>query len=128
MMRQILDTNIIVRFIVGGGGDEYDRALKIMDQIEKRAVHGEISILVINEILWVLKNFYSLDKRTFIPVLLRLLSMSNITCIEVSNRVVIDTLLLMKEKNLDFTDAYLVQIGKKETVLTFDKRLKKLLR
>ncbi|HLB60710.1 MAG TPA: PIN domain-containing protein [Patescibacteria group bacterium] len=128
MMRQILDTNIIVRFIVGGGGDEYDRALKIMDQIEKRAVHGEISILVINEILWVLKNFYSLDKRTFIPVLLRLLSMSNITCIEVSNRVVIDALLLMKEKNLDFTDAYLVQIGKKETVLTFDKRLKKLLR
>ena len=61
-------------------------------------------------------------------MLLRLLSMSNITCIEVSNRVVIDALLLMKEKNLDFTDAYLVQIGKKETVLTFDKRLKKLLR
>jgi len=44
--------------------------------------------------------------------------------------LLIQSLRLMAEKNIDFTDAYLVELGKNlnKSIITFDKRINKIIK
>lgn len=122
----IFDTNILVRLITRDVESLYKKSVELIRKVEKGQEIAIVPVLVINELVWILKTFYSLDKRDFVPQVLKFLSLRNVRILEIKKSKIVDALNLMLEKNLDFTDCYLLQIQGNNTLATFDKKLKAL--
>jgi predicted nucleic acid-binding protein len=56
-----LDSNVFIRLIIGDVATHAKKSEQIFQQIERGESTGQVSILVINEIVWILEHFYSLD-------------------------------------------------------------------
>lgn len=121
----IIDTNIIVRFFVKDSENQFKQAKEFIEKIEKGKIKGLISILVINEIIWILENYYNLKRDKYLPELLKLLALKNIKIIEVKKSVLVKTLEQMQEFKIDFTDIYLFNISNTRKIFTFDKDFEK---
>ena len=65
MQQLIIDTNILARLLVGNVRAQQIEAEKILQQIESGKALGEISILVINELIWVMEGYYKLDREIY---------------------------------------------------------------
>jgi predicted nucleic-acid-binding protein len=128
MRSVIIDTNIILRFFLHDIPSQTPTAQKLMSEIEEGRAEGYISLLVVNEVLWILQKFYKVKREDFMPLLLKMLSYEEITIIETKKRIVIQSLLLFLEKNIDFTDSYLFTIAGDKEILSFDEDIKKLLK
>lgn len=126
-MRNItLDTNIFIRYLVLENETLYHKAEKVFTSIEKGDLQAKVSLLVLNEIVWVLKRFYALKRSEFIPELRKIFSLEGILFIEVKKVVVMRTLDIMEETNFDFTDIYLSLITDKKEMVSFDKDFEQL--
>lgn len=126
MKELILDTNVFIRFLIKDVPSQFEKAQKIFEKIEKQEAKGLVSILVVNEIVWILENFYDLKKEIYLPQLLKLLALKNIKVIEVKKNLLIRILQQMQKQKFDFTDIYLSQIAGDKKIFTFDKDFKKL--
>lgn len=126
MSETLLDTNIFIRFFIKDIDDQFLKSFKIFEKIEKGELEGLISILVINEIIWILENYYELKREIYIPELLKLLALKKMKIVEVSKNLVIKILQLMQDRKIDFTDFYLSEISDTKQVLSFDKDFEKL--
>jgi len=126
MKEFLIDTNIFVRLLTKEPLSHYEEARKIFKQIEEEKHYGLVSILVINEILWVLERFYKMKRSIFIPKIIHLLLLDNVRIVEVSKDMLIEILQKMQKKKIDFTDVYLAEIAQSRKVLSFDKDLEKL--
>lgn len=123
----LIDTNIILRFLIGDVPTQLEKAKKLFKRVEDKEVIGLMSILVINELLWILEHFYNKERKEFIPQILKLLSLKDIKILEIKKSDLIIILENMEETNLDFTDLYLLHLGKKagQQIFSFDKKLVK---
>lgn len=126
MKELILDTNVFIRFLIKDVPSQFEKAQKIFEKIEKQEAKGLVSILVINEIIWILENFYELRREIYLPQLLKLLALKNIKVIEVKKNLLVRILQQMQKQKFDFTDIYLSQIAGDKKIFTFDKDFKKL--
>ena len=122
----IIDTNIFVRLLTQDVASQFEKAKKFFETIEKSQQKGLVSILVINETIWILRRYYRLKKETFIPQILHLLALKNLKIIEVKKDVIVQALELMLMRNVDFTDAYLFCAKGDKEVFSFDEDFKKL--
>ena len=122
----LIDTNIFVRLFTSDVEHLHIRSVKLIEKIEEGDEVGLISVLVINELAWVLSEFYGMKKQEFIPDLLELLAFKHLNILETKKKYVVDALELMLKKNLDFTDCYLLQVRGDRELFTFDKVLLKL--
>src|SRR3990167_8760137 len=98
----LIDTNIFVRLITVDTEHLYIDSLKLVRKVEKGEETGLISVLVINELVWILENFYHLKKEDYIPKVLKLLSIKGMKILETRKKHVVEALELMLKKNLDF--------------------------
>lgn len=126
MKQVILDSNILIRYLTKDVKSQYTEAVEIITSVESEKVIAKISILVIDETLWALGNFYGIENNVFIPELLKILSLKNIRVIEINKSVAIAILERMLKDKIDFTDLYLFNISEGSKILTFDKKLLKL--
>jgi predicted nucleic acid-binding protein len=122
----LIDTNIFVRLFTSDVEHLHIRSVKLIEKIEDGDEVGVISVLVINELVWILENFYHLKKEEYIPKVLGLLSIKGMKTLEAKKEHVVEALELMLEKNLDFTDCYLLQVRGDREFFSFDKKLMKL--
>lgn len=122
----VLDTNIFLRFLIKDNKPQFEKAKAIFTGIEKGEISGRVSILVVNEIIWVLENFYGLKRAIYIPQLLSLFALKNIKVIEVKKSLIVRILQKMMEVRYDFTDLYLSEMAPKENILSFDKDFAKI--
>lgn len=116
----ILDANVILRYLLN---DNEEMALEAEKVI--KAQNALVTIEVIAEVVYVLKRVYAIDKIEIKESILGFLSE-----IEVEEReVLILGIETYAEQNLDFVDCilYAYKCIKKYDVLTFDKKLNKLL-
>ena len=98
----LIDTNIIIRFLVGDHDEHLIQATKIFTQVENGEIEVEILDTVIMEALFVLVKFYKLPKPEVITDLKRLISLRGVTGDKV---ILIEALNTLLEKNIDFVDA-----------------------
>lgn len=124
-MDTIIDTNILIHFFVRDNEAQYQKAYRLIKQIEKGETKGLISLLVVNETIWVLQHFYELKREVFVPKLLQLFALKNIKIMEVEKTKVIEVLATIEKSTLDFTDAYLLQVANKRKIASFDHDLSK---
>lgn len=125
MKELTIDTNIFIRYFINDDEIQYKKAREFFVEIEDKKSKGFISILVITEIIWVLENYYELKRKVFLPKLIHLLLLKDIKIIEIDKKKVIDILKTMKEKNIDFTDLYLLKLYPAQKIFSFDKDIKK---
>lgn len=128
MKEIVIDSNIFIRFLVKDIKPQFERARELFDKIEKEENKGLVSILVLNEIIWILENFYELKREIYLPKLLNLLALKQIKVIEIKKDLIIKIFQEMQSRKFDFTDIYLVTIAESKKILSFDKDFKKLAR
>ena len=103
-MVYLLDTNIIIRFLVGDHQEHLKVATKIFKKIEDGVLEVEVLDSVLMEALFVLVKFYKLPKSEVILDLKKLLSLRGIVGDKV---ILIEALNILEDKNIDFVDAFI---------------------
>ena len=113
-----IDTNYIVRYFVNDDPAMADIAEKMLHS--KRVY---IANEIIAEVVYVLSGVYDIDREVIANLLLELIDFENIL---VSNpSVVSKSLEIYRSQKLDYVDCLLCAYGREDTIVTFDKKLKK---
>ncbi len=114
-MVSLIDTNVIVRFLVGDHAEHLKQSIKIFEAIESRKIEVEILDSVLMEVLFVMVKFYKLPKADVVNDLKSILAMQGIVN---TNKVILaEALSLYLDKNIDFVDAL---ICSKSKILGYD--------
>jgi|GEM_PF-826364 len=121
----ILDTNVILRFLIEDIPDQHLLAKKIINSIVERKIKAKISVLVIGELVWILGKYYQLRPDDFVSSIINLLLIDGISILEIKNQDVVTLLKIFEQTNLDWTDIYLAFIANARgyKLSSFDKRL-----
>lgn len=127
MMSYILDTNVIVRYVVGDNKEHQKQAMRWFSEAEKGRIIIQIFPVVIAETVYVLQSWYRQPREKISDVMEVFLSQR---WLDVHDR---DALLVLWEyyrAGTHFIDSYLIALSQAEgvTALTFDKKLKKRVR
>ena len=105
MSKNLLDTNLIIRFLVNDNPQKVSRVEKLLKNKKN------INILldtVVAEIIWVLSSYYSLKKIEVTEKIRALIHVDTIKC----NAVLINrALTLWEENNISYIDAYLASVS-----------------
>lgn len=121
MPKILLDTNLIIRFILN---DDPQKAIKVEKLLGDKNKSYLLLDMVVAEIIWVLKSYYGFEKALILDKINSLIHLNTIVC----NKILLDKSLGVWEKNnISFIDSYLVAVAELEKVelysydLRFDK-------
>lgn len=126
MTSAVIDTNILLRLMMKDVESQFTIASEFFRKVESGDAIAKISILVINEVIWLLEKFYMMERKVFVSWLLRLLALKNVKIVEIEKDQIIQVLQKMAGNKFDFTDNYLSEISSAKQILSFDKDFKKL--
>ncbi len=118
MQKNLLDTNLIIRFLVSDSSKKVSRVEKLLKD------KNNLNILldtVIAEIIWVLSSYYSLEKNQVIEKIRALIHVESVEC----NSVLINRALsLWEEYSISFIDAYIAAVAElgNITLYSYDKK------
>src|SRR3989344_5238394 len=126
MSELLLDSNIFLRHFLQDIPSQSSHATSIIAEIEKGEKVGYLSILVINEVIWILKRFYQVKRKDYISQLIKILHINNMKVVEVKKEVLLRILEKMKRREIDFTDVYLSEIAGNRAIASFDEDFEKL--
>lgn len=116
----ILDTNIILRFLLADNEKQATAAAAILQQKDKKYWLPD---QVIAEIIYVLLSFYHFNKNSIIESIKKLI---NHDVIYADKKTINSALDIYMIQNISFIDAYLkalVENNKSSFIYTFDKQL-----
>jgi uncharacterized protein len=104
MPSRFLDTNILLRYLIGDCEEQAERSLKLLMRVE----HGEekvyTSSLVIFEVVFTLQKYYKLPRREIAERLLDIIAMRNLQLPDKS--AFYRAFDFYISKNISFADAY----------------------
>lgn len=113
----VIDTDIIVRFLVGDDRGKAERFQQFLNS-DQKAVLTDITFA---EIFWVLSSFYKFPKEGVLFGLESLIHEKSIFC----NRLLLqETIKILRESSLSFIDAYVAAYSLRKSdgrVLSYDK-------
>jgi predicted nucleic-acid-binding protein len=124
-MVYLLDTNIIIRFLVGDNEEHLAKSTEYFEQIELGSMEVEILSDVLMEAFFVLTKFYKVPKVEVISDLKTILSFEGV--VNKDKVILFETLSIIENKNIDFVDALICAKCKFQNYekLSFDKDLSK---
>ena len=124
-MVYLLDTNIIIRFLVGDHQEHLAKSIVIFKDIESAKLQVEILDGVLMEAFFVLTKFYKLPKNEVINDLKTILAFNGV--INSNKPILYETLNIIEMKNIDFVDALICAKTKLQGFgkLSFDNDVKK---
>lgn len=128
MKKIFLDTNVLVRYFIQTPREQFLKSKEIILSIEKGETSGLVSILVVDELIWVLENYYHLDRRVFIPEILKVFGLKKIKIIEGKKEILLEILMKMENTKIDLTDYYLLALSGGNDIATFDEDLLRLIK
>jgi predicted nucleic-acid-binding protein len=119
MARNLIDTNLIIRFLVN---DDHQKVARVEHLLKDKNNKNVLLDTVIAEIIWVLASYYSIEKEEVAEKIRALIHVDTIEC----NAFLINRALNIWEKNIiSYIDAYLAAVAElgNMTLYTYDKRL-----
>lgn len=124
-MIYLLDTNIIIRFLVGDNKEYLEKSTIYFEKIEQGLMEVEILSDVLMEAFFVLTKFYKIPKDEVIADLKTILSLKGV--VNQNKIILFEALNIIENKNIDFVDALICSKCKLENYekLSFDKDLNK---
>ena len=120
-MAYLIDTNIIIRFLIGDHKEHLEIATRLFEEVEDGSKEIVILDSVLMETFFVLTKFYKLEKNEVIDDLKTILSLRGV--INSDKLVLFETLNIIASKNIDFVDALICSKSKLEGYdkLSFDR-------
>lgn len=104
MSKNLIDTNLIIRFLVN---DDPKKVTKVEKLLKDKNNKNILPDTVIAEIIWVLSSYYSLNKKEASEKIRALIHVDTIEC----NAFLINrALTLWEENNISYIDAYLAAV------------------
>ncbi len=105
-MIALLDTNVIVRFLISEENDKYKGLYGFFDSLERGEMRVELKLIVLFQVIFVLKSFCAVPKEEIASKMIDLLGYKGIIIKEL--RMVRLTLEIWRDNNLDIVDCYLI--------------------
>jgi len=123
-MTDLIDTNIILRYLVGDDENLYQKAKQIFEEAKDGKREICIKVVIIAECCYVLESFYKKSKDEIAESMEIFLSQK---WLKVEDRSPLLSMWHWYRENLHFVDSYLLACSKlnKSKILTFDKELNK---
>jgi len=121
----VVDTNVILRLLLADIKDQYEKAKALFRQVEMGKKKIFISVLVVNELIWIMENYYEKTRGEYLEQVMSLLALKNVKLFDADKKLVVEALRSMLKYNLDFTDLYIWKTGM--DIVSFDKQLNKLI-
>lgn len=120
MRRNLIDTNLIIRFLVN---DEPEKVSRVEQLLQDKNNKNILLDTVAAEIIWVLSSYYELDKPDIVEKVRALIHLETIEC---NDFLINRALTLWEENNISYIDAYLVAIAQigNITIYSYDQKLK----
>ena len=124
-MVYLLDTNIIIRFLIGDNEEYLAKSTEYFEQIELGSIRVEILSSVLMEAFFVLTKFYKLPKKEVISDLKTILLLEGV--VNKDKVILFEALSIIENKNIDFVDALICAKCKFQNYekLSFEKDLNK---
>ena len=122
-MKMVVDTNVLIRYLVRDHEDHYQQAVKWFTQATAGSIELEVKALVVAEAVFVLQSFYQ-QKRDPIAESFEVLLSQRWLLIE--NREALLGAFNWYRQGLHFVDSYLISCAHQGSceILTFDQKLK----
>lgn len=118
----LLDTNIILRFLVADDPDKFERVKKFFNLIESGKISVDLEITVIFEVIYVLISYYKRKKEEVFDVLNKIIDLKNVRVKR--KNIVKKTLSVWSKKNIGLLDSQLVALsetGEANCIYSYDK-------
>ena len=124
MKKEILDTNVLLRFLVGDNKQQHQEAERWFKEAEQRKRKIVLVPLVVAEACFVLESFYKKQRKEIAEALEVFLAQR---WFGVEEREVLLSLWAWYRKGLHFVDSFLLAWAQTHqgTILTFDQSLSK---
>lgn len=121
---EILDTNVLLRFLVGDNPGQKERAEKWFAEAETGKRKIIVVSLIVAETIFVLESFYKKSRADIVNALEIFLSQR---WLQVEEREVLLTALSFYKQGAHFVDSYLRSLSQTRhaSILSFDRGLKK---
>ncbi len=121
-MNELLDTNVILRYLVGDNEEQQQKATAIFKEAEQGKRKIFLKVVVVAETCFVLESFYKKTKDEIASAMEVFLSQK---WLKVEERPSLLSMWDLFRQNLHFVDCYLLALSKtnKFKIITFDKDL-----
>lgn len=122
-MAKLVDTNLIIRFLLKDNLTQAEAAKKILTQSDQDLILTDIAVA---EIVWVLQSIYKLKKQEVVEKLLKVLELRSLIA---NFSLFTNSLIIYQNHNISFVDAYLIaycEQEKLEGIYSFDADLDKI--
>lgn len=121
----LLDTNVIIRFLIGDNEEFLLQSTKIFEKIESSQIQVEILEGVLMEAYFVLTKFYKIAKADVINDLKTILAFDGV--VNYNKGILFETFSILENKNIDFVDALICAKSKLQGYekLSFDSDVKR---
>ncbi len=121
-----VDTNILIRFLIGDDEQQAKKVYKIFKKVESEKKELFVPMLVVLELIWVLESAYEISRDEILDSIGDLLLMP---ILKFENQSALQQFILSAQgSRYDLPDlliAHSAKINGCETVLTFDKKASK---
>lgn len=111
-MIPLIDTNVIVRFLIGEEGPKYQGLYEFFLSLERGEFNVQLDLIVLFQVIFVLTSFYQIPRTQVAEVLEELLTYRGI---KVEHKKTIKRMLaIWKGHSLDIVDCYLLAVLESE--------------
>ncbi|MFQ5456537.1 MAG: PIN domain-containing protein, partial [Nitrospirota bacterium] len=101
----LIDTNIILRYLIGDDPEKAARAVALMERVEDGLQDIEIPSVVVAEIILTLEKFYNVPREEIADKLLTIFSFNGVQGYE--KKIIVKALNSYISKRIDFVDCFL---------------------
>lgn len=126
MTTQVLDTNILVRFLLKDHKTLSPQASALFKEAEKGKINFYADEIMVAEVIWLLDSFYKYSREEIINQLKEVICQPWI--VNPRKELILATVELFGATNLSYIDCWLYAISQNLNfpLATFDRKLKKL--
>ena len=121
----LIDTNVILRYLLGDHPEFSPKSAAFMSDISKGTKKAEIPDIVIVECIYVMEKYYEIPKSEIVEKLSGILNFSGI--VNPNRSEILEALLKYEDSNIDIVDCILAaHSSSKKVVVSFNNDMKKL--
>ncbi|MEB4592245.1 PIN domain-containing protein [Candidatus Thiothrix sp. Deng01] len=125
---QLVDTNVILRYLLADNEALYQRACTILDPLQRGETQGTVTEGVLIECVYVLLKVYEIPRALIADKLSAMLSYTGLYQAQYDHHI--QALEIFAEHNVDIVDALLFTRSQQEgsSIQSFDKDIRKLIK